>query len=120
MSGSRNSRGAGAAEATRGVAGHGLPPRNGGRTTTRAKYSITNREETQQSRVAPTHCSRGRRVCLPRGLKQAMQSEFERHMKAGTFSMVDRVPERRKPVDSKGVSTIKQTRRERSSSLNQG
>ena len=30
-----------------------------------------------------------------------MQSEFKRDMKAGTFSMVDRVPEGRKPVDSK-------------------
>ena len=45
-----------------------LPPRNGGRTTTRAEYSVTNREETQRSRVAPTQCSRGRTVCLPEGL----------------------------------------------------
>ena len=44
------------------------PPRNCGGTTTRAKYSVTNQEETQRSRVAPTHCSRGRTVCLPEGL----------------------------------------------------
>ena len=30
-----------------------------------------------------------------------MQSEFERHMKTGTFSMVGTVPEGRKPVGSK-------------------
>ena len=30
-----------------------------------------------------------------------MQSEFEGYMKTGTFSMVDRVSEGRKPVDSK-------------------
>ena len=30
-----------------------------------------------------------------------MRSEFEGHMKAGTFSMVDRVPEERKSVGSK-------------------
>ena len=36
-----------------------------------------------------------------KGWEQAMQSEFEGHMKTGTFSMVDRVPERCKPVDFK-------------------
>ena len=30
-----------------------------------------------------------------------MQSEFEGHIKTGTFSMVDGVPEGRKPVGSK-------------------
>ena len=36
-----------------------------------------------------------------KGWEQAMQSEFEGHKKTGTFSMVDRVPEGRKPVSSK-------------------
>ena len=30
-----------------------------------------------------------------------MQSEFEGHMKTGTFSMIDRVPEGRKSIGSK-------------------
>ena len=34
----------------------------------RAKYSVTNREETQPSRVVPTHCRRDITVCLPEGL----------------------------------------------------
>ena len=36
-----------------------------------------------------------------KSLEQAILSEFEGHMKTGTFSMVDIVPEERKPVDSK-------------------
>ena len=36
-----------------------------------------------------------------------MQSEFEGHTKAGTFSMVDSVPEGRKPVGSKWCSDYK-------------
>ena len=36
-----------------------------------------------------------------KGWEQAIQSEFERHTKTGTFSMVDRVPDGRKPVDFK-------------------
>ena len=41
------------------------------------------------------------RYVYRRGWKQAMQSEFEGHMETGTFSIVDRVPESRKPVGSK-------------------
>ena len=77
------------------------PPRNCGGTTTRAKYTITNQEETQRSRVAPTHCSRGRTVFYRKGWEQVIESEFEGHIKTGTFSMVDRVPEGRKPESSK-------------------
>ena len=58
-----------AAETARIGAGLGLYPRDGGRTTSRAKYFVTNQEEIHQSRVAPTHCSRGRTVCLPEGLE---------------------------------------------------
>ena len=37
-------------------------PSQCGRTTTKANYSVTNREKTQQSRVTLTHCSSGRTV----------------------------------------------------------
>ena len=43
----------------------------------------------------------GRTVCFRKGWEQAMQSEFEGHIKTGTFSMVDGVQEGRKPVGSK-------------------
>ena len=36
-----------------------------------------------------------------KGWEQVMQSKFEGHIKTGTFSMVDTVPEGRKPVGSK-------------------
>ena len=42
-----------------------------------------------------------------KGWEQALQSEFEGHMKAGTFSIVDRVPERRNSVGSKWFSDYK-------------
>ena len=36
-----------------------------------------------------------------KGWEEATQSEFDGHMKTGTFHMVDRVPVDRKPVSSK-------------------
>ena len=36
-----------------------------------------------------------------KGLEEAMQSEFDGHMKTGTFHVVNWVPEGRKPVSSK-------------------
>lgn len=41
-----------------------------------------------------------RPVCRD-GWEQAMQAGFEGHMKTGTFSIVDRVPEGHKPVSPK-------------------
>ena len=40
-----------------------------------------------------------------KGWEEAMKLEFDGHIKTGTFSMVDRVPERRKPVSSKWCFT---------------
>ena len=41
------------------------------------------------------------------GWAEAMKLEFDGHIKTGTFSMVDRVPEGRKPVSSKWCFTYK-------------
>ena len=41
------------------------------------------------------------RSVYQKGWEEAMKSEFDGHTKAGTFSMVDRVPKGRKPVSSK-------------------
>ena len=48
-----------------------------------------------------------------KGWEQAMQSEFEGCMKTGTFSMKDRVPERRKPVGSKWCLDYKTDKEEK-------
>ena len=51
---------------------------------------------------SPSHTVAGVEPSIyPKGWEQAMQSELEGHMKTGTFSMIDRVPEGRKPVGSK-------------------
>ena len=42
-----------------------------------------------------------------KGWEEAMKLEFDCHIKTGTFSMVDRVPEGRKPVSSKWCFTYK-------------
>ena len=42
-----------------------------------------------------------------KGWEEAMKLEFGGHIKTGTFSMVDRVPEGRKPVSSKWCFTYK-------------
>ena len=42
-----------------------------------------------------------------KGWEEAMKLEFDGHIKTGTFSMVDRVPEGRKPVSSKWCFTYK-------------
>ena len=51
---------------------------------------------------SPPHAVAGvERSVYGKSWEQAMQSEFTGHMKAGTISMVDRVPDGRKPVSSK-------------------
>ena len=45
-----------------------------------------------------------------KGWEEAMKLELDRHIKTGTFSMVDRVPEGRKPVSSKWCFTCKTDR----------
>ena len=51
---------------------------------------------------SPPHTVAGiERSACQKGWEQGMQSEFEGHMKTGTFLMVDRVPEGRKSVSSK-------------------
>ena len=47
-----------------------------------------------------------------KGWEEAMRSEVDGHMTTGTFHMVDRVPEDRKPVSSSCVSTTTQTKNE--------
>ena len=42
-----------------------------------------------------------------KGWEEAMKLEFDGHIKTGTFSMVDRVPDGRKPVSSKWCFTYK-------------
>ena len=51
---------------------------------------------------SPLHTVAGiQRYVYWKSWEQAMQSEFKGHMKTGTFSMVGRVPEGRKPVGSR-------------------
>ena len=51
---------------------------------------------------SPPHTGSGVEQSVYRkGWEQVIQSEFEGHIKTGTFSMVDEVPEGRKPVGSK-------------------
>ena len=51
---------------------------------------------------SPPHSVSGvERSVYRKGWEQAIQSEFEGHMKTRTFSMVNRLPEGRKPVGSK-------------------
>ena len=51
---------------------------------------------------SPQHTVAGvERSVYRKGWEQTMRSEFEGHMKTGTFSIVDRVPKGRKPVSSK-------------------
>ena len=51
---------------------------------------------------SPPHTVAGVERSVDRkGWEQAMRPEFEGHMETGTFSMVDKVPEGLKPVDSK-------------------
>ena len=49
----------------------------------------------------PRCVARVERLVYRKGSEEAMQSEFDGHMKTGTFHMVDRVPEGRKYVSSK-------------------
>ena len=51
---------------------------------------------------SPSHSIAGvERSVYRKDWEEAMQSDFDGHMKTGTFHMVDRVPEGRKPVSSK-------------------
>ena len=49
-----------------------------------------------------------------------MKLEFDGHIKTGTFSMVDRVPEGRKPVSLKWCFTYKTERKGKSRNSKQG
>ncbi|CAM9312748.1 unnamed protein product [Ascophyllum nodosum] len=59
------------------------------------------RKKPSEVEPPPHTVARVERSVCRKGWKQAMPSKFEWHMKTGTFSMVDRVPEGRKPVGSK-------------------
>ena len=49
----------------------------------------------------PNYVARVERSVYQKGWEEATQSEFDGHMKTGTFHVVDRVPKGRKPVSSK-------------------
>ena len=52
-----------------------------------------------------------------KGWEEAMKLEFDGHIKTGTFSMIDRVPEGRKPVSSKWCFIYKTDKEEKITKL---
>ena len=78
------------------------------------ELSIPSPIERKPSEVGSTpHTVAGvERLAFRKGWEQTMQLEFERHMKTGTFLMVDKASEGRKPVGSKWYFDLKRTRRE--------
>ena len=71
-----------------------------------------------QHRLARLHQrSSARASVYGKGWEEAMQSEFDGHTKTGTFHMVDRVPEGRKPVSSKRCFDFKTDKKEKITKL---
>ena len=110
------------AEAARGEAGLGLPLAMAVKQQPELSIPSPIRRKPSEVKLPPHTVAGVEQSIYRKGCEQAIQSEFERHMKTGTFSVVDKVPEGRKPVGSKlsGVSTLKQTRMERSPSSKRG
>ena len=64
-------------------------------------------KQTSEVESPPLSVAGVERSVYRKGWEEAMKLEFDGHIKTGTFSVVDRVPEGRKPVSSKWCFTYK-------------